>query len=125
MVSVAGEVLDSITDLLINGNLTVPIAVIFGYFEALLRLGDKFKFAEEETRLKSLNNILNQFHPQDLYEDFAESAYELLQELAAAGSFDSGLATLQLAFNDDNRSKSIMTYIKVCHLFSCSDLNSM
>jgi ubiquitin thioesterase protein OTUB1 len=75
-------------------------------------MGDKFKFAEEETRLKSLHNILNQYHQEDLYEQFADDTFELMQELAASVSVVDGSITLLTAFNDDNRSKSIMTYIK-------------
>lgn len=85
----------------------------FSYFEALMRIGDKRKFAEEETRLKSLDNILNQVGFQEyLYEQFAEETYELLRETAASIGLSDGGALLLAAFNDDNRSKSIITYFK-------------
>lgn len=90
------------------------VAVIFGYYEALLRLGDKQKILEEETRLKSLHNILNQVGYQEyLYEMWADEAFLLLQEVAASIGQPDDEAPLLAAFNDDNRSKGIMTYFKV------------
>jgi ubiquitin thioesterase protein OTUB1 len=80
-----------------------------------LRIGDKHKFAEEETRLKSLDNILNQVGFQEyLYEQFAEDTYELLRDTAATIGLANGGALLLAAFNDDTRSKSIITYFKAC-----------
>jgi ubiquitin thioesterase protein OTUB1 len=90
--------------------LTVAPAVAFSYFETLLRIGDSHKFLEEETRLKSMRNILNDAGFQEhLYEDFAEDTIDLLRETAAAT--DDGVALLQ-AFNDSNRAMSIITYLK-------------
>jgi hypothetical protein len=87
-----------------------PPAVAFSYFETLLRIGDSHKFLEEETRLKSMRNILNDAGFQEhLYEDFAEDTIDLLRETATAT--DEGASLLQ-TFNDPNRSMSIITYLK-------------
>jgi len=92
--------------------LTALPAVAFSYFETLLRIGDSHKFLEEETRLKSMRNILNDAGFQEhLYEDFAEDTIDLLHETTNAT--DDGAALLQ-TFNDPNRSMSIITYLKVC-----------
>ena len=48
-----------------------PTAVAFGYLERLLHIGDTNKFLEEETRLRSLSNVLNAAgFDAYLYEDF-------------------------------------------------------
>src|SRR4051794_12718479 len=74
-------------------------------------MGNPHKFLEEETRLKSLRNILNDAGFQEhLYEDFAEDTFDLLRETAAAN--DGGASLLQ-TFNDPHRSMSIITYLKV------------
>lgn len=94
--------------------LTISLAVAFSYFETLLRIGDSHKFLEEETRLKSMRNILNDAGFQEhLYEDFAEDTIDLLRETATAT--DAGASLLQ-TFNDSNRAMSIITYLKACKL---------
>jgi hypothetical protein len=105
--------------------LIAPPAVAFSYFETLLRIGDSHKFLEEETRLKSMRNILNDAGFQEhLYEDFAEDTIDLLRETATAT--DDGAALLQ-TFNDSNRSMSIITYLKARHFrrstAACVDTN--
>jgi ubiquitin thioesterase protein OTUB1 len=101
----------------LNPSLFVPIvdngtAVAFSYFEALVRIGDPHKFLEEETRLKSLCNILNDTgFVEDLYEDFMEDTIELLRKTANAGNA-SAVAVLLETFNDPNGSMSIITYLK-------------
>ncbi|KAF2146228.1 uncharacterized protein K452DRAFT_220097 [Aplosporella prunicola CBS 121167] len=87
-------------------------AIAFGYFEALLRLGDSNKFFEEQARLGSLANILNQVgFPQDVYEDFAEETFSLLRKLVNVPSGDE--AQLLAAFNDEMVSQSIITHLKL------------
>lgn len=82
----------------------------FCYFETLQRIGDRHKFLEEETRLKSLQNMLRDVGFQEhLYEDFADDCYMLLRETASASN-SSGLLE---AFNDEPRSLSIITFLKV------------
>ena len=53
-----------------NPQSNMNLAVAFGYLERLLYIGDSGKFYEEEARLRSLSNVLNQagFEPY-LYED--------------------------------------------------------
>jgi ubiquitin thioesterase protein OTUB1 len=75
-------------------------------------VGDSHKFLEEETRLKSLQNILKEVGFQEhLYEDFVDETLSLLKETAEAT--DEGEALLE-AFNDFSRSQSIITFLKVC-----------
>jgi ubiquitin thioesterase protein OTUB1 len=89
--------------------------VAFCYFETLVRTAEPYKFREEVTRLKSFNNIMNAAgFDEDLYVDFADEAYGLLEGLAGV-SADVGLATLLEAFNVTDRSMSIITYLKVSH----------
>jgi len=58
---------------------------------------------------------LNQVGFQEyLYEQFADDTFQLLQETAASIGLPDDGAPLLAAFNDDNRSKSIITYFKVC-----------
>jgi ubiquitin thioesterase protein OTUB1 len=114
--------------------LTRLAAVAFSYYETLLRVGDKQKFLEEETRLKSLANLLNEVGYQEhIYEDWAEDTFDLLRETASAVDANDDGAALLRAFNDDNRSRSIITYLKVSppvsgvsasdYLRFCLDLN--
>lgn len=91
-------------------------AIAFTYYEALLRLGDKNKFLEEETRLRSLHNLLNTIgFQEDLYEDFADECFELLRKTAASvpAADDSAAASLLTSFNDVGLSMAIITYFKL------------
>jgi ubiquitin thioesterase protein OTUB1 len=68
-------------------------------------------------RLQSMNNLLNGVgFVQDIYEDFAEQAFELLQTLAASVRAMDGRADRILleTFNDYGISMAIVTYFKVC-----------
>ena len=65
--------------------LTRP-AIAFTYFEALLRVGDGQRFADEEGRLLSMANLLENIgYHRDIWIDFAEEAYELLVHLEPEG----------------------------------------
>lgn len=91
-------------------------AIAFGYFEALLHVGDVAKFEVEEARLISMNNLLNLAgHAEDLYIDFAEEAYHLLRKLAASLQVGNGAGLLLDVFNDYSASMSIITYVKACN----------
>jgi len=83
----------------------------------LLRIGDKTRFAQEEARLRSFANILAQVgFDEMLYEDFRDEAFSLLREMAATlPAVESAQARLLVAFNDENLSMSIITYLKVRH----------
>ncbi|OCL02684.1 cysteine proteinase [Glonium stellatum] len=91
-------------------------AIAFTYYEALLRLGDKNRFLEEETRLRSLHNLLNTIGFQEhLYEDFADECFELLRKTAASvpAADESAAASLLVSFNDEALSMAIITYFKL------------
>lgn len=85
----------------------------FTYFEALQRIGDKNKFLEEETRLRSHRNLLNSVGFQEhLYEDFADTTFDLLRATSNALPTSDGGAALLASFNDDTTAMSIITYLK-------------
>jgi ubiquitin thioesterase protein OTUB1 len=90
------------------------VAVTFCYYEILLRLGNRQKFLEEEVRIKSLSNLIKESgFDEMLYEDFVDDTLMLLRETSRATD---GGAELVAAFNDYNRSQSIITCIKVVSL---------
>jgi ubiquitin thioesterase protein OTUB1 len=95
-------------------------AVAFGYLERLLYIGDTGKFYEEEARLRSLSNVLNQagFEPY-LYEDFADELFNLIRSIAnAIGEGSNGDEVLLNAFNDEQVQNYIITHFKVSiHVF--------
>jgi ubiquitin thioesterase protein OTUB1 len=102
-----------------NVRLICVAAIAFTYFEALLRVGDKNRFLEEETRLRSLRNLLNTIGFQEhLYEDFADECYDLLRRTGAAvpAVDDTAGAELLASFNDVSISMAIITYFKVCSI---------
>jgi ubiquitin thioesterase protein OTUB1 len=95
--------------------LTRP-AIAFTYFEALLRLGDGQRFADEEGRLTSMANLLDNIgYHRDIWIDFADEAYELLRKLGSSVDAMDGTGPdiLLQAFNDQSTSMSIITYFKV------------
>ncbi|KAK7607439.1 peptidase C65 Otubain-domain-containing protein [Phyllosticta paracitricarpa] len=88
-------------------------AIAFGYFEVLQRLGDRTKFLEEQSRLRSLANLLNQVGFQaDMYEDFAEETFALLRKLSSNAHATDDSVLLD-AFNDEIVSQSIITHLKL------------
>jgi ubiquitin thioesterase protein OTUB1 len=96
--------------------LTAPPAIAFTYFEALLRVGDASKFAQEEARLNSLGNLLEHIgYGRDIWIDFAESAFELLRKLQrSTEQYDGAAETILLdTFNDMGESMAIITFVKV------------
>lgn len=91
-----------------------PPAIAFGYFEALLHIGDVAKFDVEEARLVSMSNLLNLAgFSEDVYIDFADEAYDLLRKLGASLQVGNGSTLLLEAFNDMSVSMGIITYVKV------------
>jgi ubiquitin thioesterase protein OTUB1 len=79
-------------------------------------VGNPNKLAEEEGRLISLGNLLDQIgYPRDIWMDFADSAFELLRKLAGSLSNMDGQAAdiLLQTFNDMSESMAIITYVKV------------
>jgi len=96
-------------------------AIAFTYFEALIRTADADKFQDEEARLNSLGNLLEQIgYVRDIWIDFADSAFELLRTLAnSLRNMDGAAADILLqAFNDQQghagiESIGIITYFKL------------
>ncbi|KAG9956116.1 cysteine proteinase, partial [Aureobasidium melanogenum] len=87
-------------------------AVAFGYFENLFRVGDRTKFLEEETRLKSLGNVINMAgYSQFIWEDFADEIYALLRKCMSADSSNSEAFLLE-HFNNEEIQNQIITYLK-------------
>ncbi len=90
-------------------------AIAFCYFETLLRLGNQNKIIAEETRLKSLNNLLNAVgFQQHLYEDFVESTLGLLEQIRTTVPVQDDGAALWASFNDPEISSGIITHFRVC-----------
>jgi hypothetical protein len=98
-------------------------AVAFGYLERLLYIGDTGKFYEEEARLRSLSNVLNQAGFESyLYEDFADELFTLIRSIANAITEGNGDEVLMNAFNDESIQNYVITHFKVR---SCVYLPSM
>ena len=86
----------------------------FRYFEILVELGDMNKFFEEETRLRSLANVLNDAGYQSfLYEDFADAMFDSMRTLSAASQSGNAQDALATMFEDENLQNSIIVYLKV------------
>ena len=89
-------------------------AIAFAYFESLLRLGDKNKFLEEETRLKSLNNLMNiAGFDKWAYEDFADETYGLMRKYMGMVDAADVEASLVADFNNEETQNYIITHFKV------------
>lgn len=90
-------------------------AIAFAYFESLLRDGNKMKFLEEETRLKSLTNILSAAgFTKWSYEDFADETYALLQKYTElVGNGVDLEPSLEADFNNEEIQNYIITHFKV------------
>ncbi|KAK3636323.1 hypothetical protein LTR56_014279 [Elasticomyces elasticus] len=89
-------------------------AIGFGYFEALIHFGDSNKFLEEETRLRSMSNVLNAAgFATYTYEDFADEAFELLRKLGTAMHSGNASEVLQETFNDDMLQNYVITYLRI------------
>ncbi|KAK5159123.1 hypothetical protein LTR04_005109 [Oleoguttula sp. CCFEE 6159] len=90
------------------------VAIAFTYFEALIRIGDVSKVLEEETRLRSLENVLDVAgYKKEVYEDFEDETFELLQRTAESLQTSDPGTTLLHSFNDESIQNSIITHLKV------------
>ena len=68
---------------------------------------------EEETRLKSLGNVINMAgYSQFIWEDFADEIYALLRKCMSASSANSEAFLLE-HFNNEEIQNQIITYLKV------------
>lgn len=87
----------------------------FGYFEALIHLGDVNKLGMEQARLRSLNNVMAQAkYSMMLVEDFADETLELLSNITSAVREGRDAAGVLLEkFNDDMVQNYIITYLRV------------
>lgn len=89
-------------------------ALAFGFFEALLNSTDRDAIARETARLKSYNNLLNVVgYEPDLYMDFVQETFDLLEQMAANVESADGVEKLVAHFNDDGISSSIITHFRV------------
>jgi hypothetical protein len=90
------------------------LAVAFCYYETLLYTADKAKFHEELARITSLSNLAQACGlDKGIYEDFEETALDLLKDLANSTSPDKGNAVLMEAFSEVGAWQSIITWFKV------------
>lgn len=90
-------------------------AIAFTYFEALVHVGDGQRFADEEGRLISMGNLLDNIgYSRDIWIDFADEAFDLLRKLGhSVETMDGNAADILLqAFNDLGISMAIITYFK-------------
>jgi ubiquitin thioesterase protein OTUB1 len=82
-------------------------------------VGDRSRILEEQTRLRSLNNLLNRagFQPI-IYEDYVDVTLDLLGELGQLVSSPSVApstvaSTLLERFNSDEISSAVIAYLRV------------
>lgn len=72
------------------------------------------KILAEESRLKSLNNLLNAVgFQEDLYEDFVDETVSLLRATAASMPCHDNGDGLLASFNDAGMSNAIITHFRV------------
>ena len=69
----------------------------------------------EESRLTSLNELLNQAgFGEDLYSDWVEETFLLLRECAESLGSDDGGVALAAKFNDPDIGAAIIQHFRVC-----------
>ena len=94
--------------------LTHSQALAFGYFEALLRIGDPDKIRTEMVKLTSFNKTLvNLGYDTMLFEDFVDATLELLERTAASLPNHDGEAIILQTFNEDETSSQIVYHFRV------------
>jgi ubiquitin thioesterase protein OTUB1 len=97
-----------------RGDPDLVTAIAFGYYETLIHLGDANKFLEEETRLRSLSNVLNAAgYDEELYEDFADQVFSLLRNVAEGMQDGSAESILFDTFNNEEIQNYIITHFRV------------
>ncbi len=91
-----------------------PAAIAFSYFETLAQVGDRNRVLEEQTRLRSLNNLLNRAgFESHLYEDYVDVTLELLGELAGLVPSTAAAARVEEKFNDPDVANAVIAHIRV------------
>jgi ubiquitin thioesterase protein OTUB1 len=89
-------------------------AIAFSYFETLLRIGDKGRIMGELARLKSANQlIVSSGVPLDIFEDFAQETFELLEKCADSVPTVRDDTAILGPFNSEDVSSSIITHFRV------------
>ena len=89
-------------------------AIAFGYIEALVNNGEGNRFLEEETRLRSLSNVMSAAgFDSYMFEDIADVTYELLRKVASALQTGNAEDVVLEAFNDEETQNYVMTHLKV------------
>ena len=90
-------------------------ALIFCYFEMLLRLQDPMRFLAEEERIQSFNILLEADGLSAfIYMDWVDQTVALLRRLAASLSNEENSAALLLtAMNDEEITAAIITLFRV------------
>ncbi|KAH9889112.1 peptidase C65 Otubain-domain-containing protein [Xylariomycetidae sp. FL2044] len=91
-------------------------AIVFAYFEALLKLQDMQKIEDEKIRLTNLNDLNNVLTEDELemIEPFRDEVAELFnQVLAAVSAGQDPVCLLMDKFNDINTSPAILYYFRL------------
>ncbi|KAI9885051.1 MAG: hypothetical protein M1823_003150 [Watsoniomyces obsoletus] len=89
-------------------------AIAFSYFEALAQVGDRNRVLEEQTRLRSLNNLLNRAGFEvHLYEDYVDVTLELLGELAGLVPSTAAASRVEEKFNDPDVANAVIAHIRL------------
>lgn len=91
-------------------------AIVFGYFETLVELGDKAKLDAEGRRLENLNSFIETAggHPDYIYQPMAEETIALFQRLSALiGNRDAAMTELLNSFNNPEIAVSIIYHFRL------------
>lgn len=94
----------------------MPAAIGFGYFETLVKCGNKARILAERHRLEDLNALIEGvggFAPY-VFQDFVDETTDLLQQLAdLVGHPERAMAELREAFNAPEISNSVMYHFRM------------
>lgn len=86
----------------------------FSYFETLGRVGDRNRILEEQTRLRSLNNLLNRAgFASYLYEDYVDATLELLGTVATLVPSPAIGSTIWEKFNEPDVANAVIAHLRV------------
>ncbi|KAK3383514.1 peptidase C65 Otubain-domain-containing protein [Lasiosphaeria ovina] len=91
-------------------------AIGFGYFETLIKSGNKALIESEKQRLETLNDFIETVGGLSafVFQDMADETIELLQKIAGAiGNREKAMAELTEAFNNGDISNSIMYHFRL------------
>ena len=95
------------------------LAIMFCYFEILMRMKDPSKFVSEEGRLMSLNNLLNKAgYEEYTYSDWVEETISLLRQCTASLHSDDSGQALVSAFNNADIGPAIIQHSRVSKTMS-------